>query len=181
MAIQHSPNFDLQLKVPRTDRLMAALTALPDKVQKKIAKSATRKGATVVRKAAVANAKRIDDPRTAERIWKNVVVQEATKTGKRMGGIYMRVGVRGGAKQYSNTTENRRKGRVGKSYKTNGSSANPGGDTWYWRFIEFGREGVKAQPFMRPALENNAQKVFDTIAVEMQKGLDKLINEVRVK
>jgi len=183
MAIfsKHSPNFDIILKVPDTHRLVNAISQLPDKMQKKVARNATRQGATVMRKAAVKIAKGFDDPKTPEKIWKNIVVQEATKSSKRVGGVYMRVGVRGGAKQYAKTSENRRKGRTGKTYKTLGDKGNPGGDTWYWRFIEFGTSKVQARSFLRRAMNANTQKVFDTIAVAMDKGLSKLLDEVRVK
>lgn len=181
MVSRYSPNFDIQLKVPKTDRLVDALGKLPDKVQKKVARTAARKGATVMRKAAIRNARQFDDKTTKEQVWRNVVVQEATRSSKRVGGVFMRVGVRGGAKQYSNTRENVRKQRVGKSYKTNGSSDNPGGDTWYWRFLEFGTAKTQAKSFLRSAMQDNAQKVFDTIAVEMDRGLAKILSEVKVK
>jgi len=181
MARQHSPNFDITLKVPDSGKLMDSLIKLDDKIQKRIARNATRKGATVMRKAAVARAKSFDDPKTPERIWKNIVVQEATRSSKRVGGVYMRVGVRGGAKKYANTSANRRKGRTGKTYKTLGDKGNPGGDTWYWRFIEFGTSKVGARSFLRKAMAENGQKVFNTIAIEMEKGVAKVVEEVKIK
>lgn len=80
----------------------------------------------------------MDDAGTDEAIWKNIAVANNARAGRKEGGIVMSVGVRGGAKSYANNAENRRKGRAGKTNATGGSKANPGGDTWYWRFLEFG-------------------------------------------
>ena len=156
--------------------VMARIRSLPDKLQKKILRSAMRKGATVVRRAAIANAIAIDDPRTREKIYANVVVHFAPKLSKRIHGVAMQVGILGGAKQYGNTKENVRKGRVGKTYKTGGDKGNPGGDTWYWRFVEFGvpSRGIAARPFLLPALEMNAETATSVIAADLRKGIDKL-------
>ncbi|MCY1547040.1 phage protein, HK97 gp10 family [compost metagenome] len=93
------------------------------------------------------------------------MVQESSRRSKAVGGVVMRVGVLGGAR------DTKLGGLVGaKSLKD-----NPGGDTWYWRFLEFGTEQQAAQPFMRPALEENTDNVTETMAVELNKALDKLV------
>lgn len=61
--------------------------------------------------------------------------------------VMAKVGVRGGARENDTTP-------------------------YYWRFVEFGTEHIAARPFLRPALENNAQHVFDTLAAELKKALD---------
>jgi HK97 gp10 family phage protein len=176
---QHSPNYDIIVKLsPDTHVIVDRLSTLADKMQKKVAVAATRRAMGIVKKTAVANAKLLDDKDTPERIWKNVVVQNAPKSGKRLGGVYMRVGVMGGAKQYANTKENVRKRRVGKSYKTSGDKGNPGGDTWYWRFLEFGTSKIGAKKFLRNALESNSQAVTDSLTTELTKGIDKATAEV---
>lgn len=172
---RYSPNYDIAVRFPNTKPIINRLSTLPEKLQKKAARQAARKAMGIVRKAAVQNAKQIDDPATAEMIWKNITVQEASRSSKRVGGIVMRVGVRGGAKQYSNTKENVRKRRVGKSYKTLGDKSNPGGDTWYWRFLEFGTSNTRAQSFLRPALAENTQAVTDSVADSISKAIDKLV------
>lgn len=140
-----------------------------------------RKGGNVIKGLAVEKAKTIDDPATAEAIYKNIVVQAGGKRFEtREGGPAVRVGVLGGAKSYSNTRFNVRKGRVGKTYATGGHSGNPGGDTWYWRLIEFGfhaRDGsaVAPRPFMRPAMEEGAAQAFGAVAVDAAKQIDKEI------
>ena len=133
---------------------------------------AARKAMAIVRKQAVANAKAIDDPETAERIWKNIATR-AGKTGKEM--VLMRVGVRGGAQQYAATRANVRAGRAGRTYNTGGDKKNPGGDTWYWRFTEVGRSGQPARPFLRPALWNNKDAIQTAFVEDFKEQLDKEI------
>ncbi len=138
--------------------------------QKNAATRSARKAMAVVRKAAIANAKALDDSNSPERIWKNITVK-ASKTNK--GLVVMRVGVRGGAMSYANTAANRRANRVGQTYATAGSSQNPGGDTWYWRFAELGTSRQAATPFLRPALNNNVEAVQDGFVADYKDQLDK--------
>jgi HK97 gp10 family phage protein len=126
----------------------------------------------VVRKAARANARKIDGP-SPRSIEKNITVQNSPRQGRRAGGIVMRVGVRGGAKQYADTRENTRRRRVGKSYKTLGDATNPGGDTWYWRFIEFGTVKQRARPFLQKALADNVGIVTNIVVAKLQKDIFK--------
>jgi len=155
--------------------VMSKLLGLPVDLRKKALQAATRKGATVVRNAAKSLAASFDDPKTKERVADNVVVQIATRYNRRTGDMMMRVGVLGGARQYGNTKENVRKGRVGKTFKTAGDKGNPGGDTWYWRFKEFGvpAHGIAAKPFLLPALEQNVDKATAIIASELNKAIDR--------
>ena len=43
--------------------------------------------------------------------------------------------------------------RHGKKYRKQGKNGNLSQDAWYWRFVEFGTRKMRAQPFLRPALE----------------------------
>ena len=142
------------------------------KKQKNAATRSARKAMAVVRKAAVANAKALDDSNSPERIWKNITVK-ASKT--KQGFVLMKVGVRGGAMSYANTTANRRANRVGETYATAGSSGNPGGDTFYFRFLEFGTSKAPATPFLRPALNNNMEAVQSSFVDDFSAQLDKEI------
>ena len=142
------------------------------KKQKNAATRSARKAMAVVRKAAVANAKALDDSNSPERIWKNIQVK-ASKT--KQGFVLMKVGVRGGAMSYANTTANRRANRVGETYATAGSKENPGGDTWHWRLLETGTSNMAAKPFMRPALNNNMEAVQSSFVDDFSAQLDKEI------
>lgn len=158
-------------KIEGLDEVTKRMRALSDgRRQKNAATRSARKAMAIVRKAAIANAKAIDDPVTAERIWKNIATTSA-KT--RQNYVLMRVGVRGGARSYANTKANVRKGRAGKTYATNGSKNNAGGDTWYWRFVELGTARTRAKPFMRPALNNNVQNVESEFVTDYKAQLDK--------
>src|SRR5690606_7611388 len=111
-----------------------------------------------------------DDPETREMIWKNVAVAGGgSRREKRVGGVMMRVGVRGGAKSYRNKSG---------TYHVGGSKGNPGGDTWHWRLLEFGTSTMAAQPYMRPAMNSEAgraaQVVIEALNVEFDKEAAKL-------
>ncbi|HEL8386180.1 TPA: hypothetical protein U0D20_004949, partial [Escherichia coli] len=53
-----------------------------------------------------------------------------------------------------------------------------GGDTWYWRFLEFGTEHVAARPFMRPAMNGADAEVVSTFARELEKAVDRAIRRM---
>ena len=124
------------------------------RLMKNAARRSMRKAMAIVRDAARANAKGLDDPETAEKIWKNIAIA-AGKT-RNQNEVVMRVGVRGGA-SFSNPTP----------------PNTPGGDTRHWRFIEFPSVNNPGTPFMRPALQNNIQAVTNSFAENFNKEIDK--------
>lgn len=121
---------------------------------KNAARRSMRKAMAIVRDAARANAKALDDPQTAEKIWKNIAIA-AGKT-RNPNEVVMRVGVRGGA-----------------SFSNPNPPNTPGGDTRHWRFIEFPSVNNPGTPFMRPALQNNIQAVTNSFAENFNKEIDK--------
>jgi HK97 gp10 family phage protein len=121
---------------------------------KNAARRSMRKAMAIVRDAARANAKGIDDPETAEKIWKNIAIA-AGKT-RNPNEVVMRVGVRGGA-----------------SFSNPNPPNTSGGDTRHWRWIEFGSVHNPPVPFMRPALQNNIQAVTNSFAENFNKEIDK--------
>lgn len=130
------------------DGLLEKLRDLPDKVQKKHVWGAALAGAAVIRKAAVANAKKIDKNVMRRhkgytidgQIFKAIKYQAAKRSRVEPGSGMYRVGVQGGA---------------------SGKTRNPPS---YWRHVEFGTEDTPAQPFLRPAMNDNQQAVFDRVA-----------------
>ena len=70
-------------------------------------------------------------------------------TSAKDGEIIAKVGIRGGGKENETTP-------------------------FYFRFVELGTKDAPAKPFLRPALENNAQDVLDTVVDELKKALDKV-------
>lgn len=134
-----------------TEVIVRRLRQLPERVGRNAMRRALRKGANVIRDIARTNAKNLDDNLTREAIWKNIATQGGgRRMEKRVGGPAMRVGVLGGAKQ-------------GK-----GDPSAPGGDTFYWRFLEFGTSEIAARPFFRPAIAAGAEKAVSTIVEDMQ-------------
>lgn len=156
------------------DEVQAKLRQLGNQRKaKNAATRSSRKAMNIVKKAAVINAKALDDKDSPEKIWKNIV----TKPGKTKGVDYvvMKVGVKGGAKQYGTNADNRRANRIGRTYQTQGDKKNPGGDTWYWRQVEYGSATNNATPFMRPALNNNMAAVQAEFTRAYSEELDKEI------
>lgn len=160
------------------DDLLKKMNALPDRLKRRAIVRSARKGANIIRDKARLNAQRFDDKETAESIAKNTVVSYSSRASKRLNAIVMRIGVMGGAKQYANTKANVRAKRAGKTYKTLGDKSNPGGDTWYWRFLEFGTEKMRAQPFLRDAADKSVQESFNIIADDLGPQIDKEIERL---
>ena len=149
----------ISAQITGLEQLTDRLRDLPRALQRRVVRKAAREAMLPVREAAKANAKRIDDPTTREKVWRNVVLQEATKAGRRAGGVVMRVGIRGGASSNQHSSD---------------ASSNPGGDTRHWRYIEFGANGSPAVPFMRPALAKNIELVKTRFADTFRAELEKL-------
>lgn len=153
-------DFDFLVNVSGLDGIVDKMSQLPDKLQRKGAKAASRRAMNLVRNAARAGARKLDDPTSDATIWRNIITQDSPRGGRRIGGVNMRVGVRGGA-NYSEAQER-------------AASGNPGGYTWYWRFLELGTKHIPAEAFLLPAMESQAQAVTDKLAQEMWQQLDKL-------
>ena len=151
----------VEIKVHGLDEIERKLKSLPEKLGRNAMRRALRKGANVIRDAAKANAKRIDDPKTREQIWQNIAVASGgRKREKEAGGVMMRVGVRGGAKPAS------------------GDNGTPGGNTTHWRFVELGTSEARAQPFLTPAGAEKAQAAYDAIATDAIKQFDKELSKL---
>ena len=120
---------------------------------RRITRKAARQSMNIVRDAAKENAKRIDDPVTREKIFKNISTSAGKTRDKNT--IKMRVGVRGGA-----------------SFSNPNPPNTSGGDTRHWRWIEFGKTGVPAVPFMRPALAMNIENVINKFSQVFVNELD---------
>lgn len=154
-------------KIEGVDQVVRKLRALGPKLAKKYLGKAVRKGATIVRRAAVARAQQFDRPETTNAIYKEIVTRTSARKFDAYGSIKVSVGVRGGAKRYVDNRANRRGQRVGQSYEGPGK-------VWYWRLLELGTSKMRAQPFMQPALAQNTEAVTTTIAVEINTAIDEL-------
>lgn len=144
----------MEVKLTGYDEVKRKLDAIANpKTAKRIARKAARQAMNIVRDAARQNAKNIDDPESPEMIWKNISTQGG-KTRDR-NAIKMRVGVRGGA-----------------SFSSKNPPNTSGGDTRHWRWVEYGRSGAMAFPFMRPAMQANIDAVTTKFAEDFKAGVD---------
>lgn len=160
---------DVEVKILGLDEIERNMRLLPEKLGRNAMRRALRKGANVIRDAARVNARGIDDPTTGEQIAKNVVVKGGSRRREKQdGGPSMRVGILGGARQMSKHGEFKGAGK-----------GNPGGDTWYWRLVEFGTSRTAARPFMRPAMTSGADKAFSVTAAAMQAETDKELAKLK--
>lgn len=150
--------------------VLEKMRTLAPKLQKGAMQRSGTKAMKIVRDAARAGAARLDDPRTASNIAKNIITRNDARRGRVEGGVVTKVGVLGGAvsKTYTNNRRNRG-GRAGKSYLVEAA------ETFHWRFLEFGTSRQRAQPFMRPALENNVERVTVAYATKLSAEIDKAI------
>lgn len=156
---------DVEVKVEGLAAIDRKLRLLPERIGRNAMRRALRKGANVIRDAARGNAAKIDDPETRENIAKNIAVQSGgSRREKAAGGPMMRVGVMGGASS----------NRFSKD-----ATGNPGGDTRHWRQLEFGNSRMPAQPIVRPAMVNSAEKAFSATADAMEKEVDKELAKLR--
>lgn len=139
------------------------MLGLAPKLRRKGLRKAARQAMNIVRDDAKARARAMDDPETAEKIWRNIVTQESGRQGQREGGVAMKVGVRGGA---------------GSNQHSKDASGNPGGDTRHWRYIEFGTQYTPPAPFMRPSFSQNLGAVTDRFVSVFSLEIDAALREV---
>jgi len=153
---------DIDVRLIGLEPVLRKLENLGPALRKKSLRSAMSKAASTVRKAATAKA-----PRDTGAMSKNIRVQYASRTSKKVGGVAFRVGVRGGAQQQGAQV------RYARSKKGRKSTSAVGSSTWYWRLVEFGTQKMAARPFMRPALSNNVNKITSQITSDLDAAITK--------
>lgn len=164
----------LTFKIDGLEEVLGKLVGFPKAMNAKGIRYAGRKAAQVIQKAAIANAMRIDDPETATSIAKNIAIRFSNRTFKQSGNILFRVGVLGGARAPDNAPTSKR----ATALQTKATKGNPGGDTYYWRFVEFGTENAAAKPFMRPALEQNIDAATNEFTSKLNSWVDTNLKKI---
>lgn len=155
---------DVDVKIEGLDEVLRKMDLLKDPRKiRNAAMRASRKAMNIVRDAARQNAQAIDDPETVEKIWKNIKVSSGKSRDKSL--VIMRVGVDGGAAMNAHSDRA-------------ALAAKSGGNTTYWRFLEYGTSEIPAVPFMRPALANNVQKVTDNFSLSFNAELEKELSKL---
>lgn len=152
--------------------LLGKLDTVSSDIKYKGGRFALRRAAQAIRNNARENAARVDDPATPEDIAKNIVERWNGRLFKRKGDLGFRIGVLGGARNYESYGEF----TTGKK-----ASMNPGGDTYYWRFLEFGTSHMAAQPFMRPAADKAGQEAVNVFITQYGKAVERAIKRARKK
>lgn len=174
---------EIKFGITGLESVLGKMQEVQHDVKRRGGRTALRKAAQLVAEAAQQNARRLDDPETANQIAENIALRWSSRTFKRTGNLAFRVGVLGGARSTSKAAlksaqQRRRAGTA--SLASMGEIAgagkqNPGGDTFYWRFHEFGTSQLPARPFLRPALENNISRATDEFVRQYDRALGRAI------
>lgn len=151
----------VEFELKGLDEMRKSLAKLPAKLQQKGLKSALGKAARVIRNAAKENALQVDDHETGRKIADNIVQRVRGRHTRRTGDLMVSVGV---------ATE---RGRIPKGNPDDGAKGN----TPHWHLIELGTEKAQAQPFLRPAVEANAESAFEAFASEVERQVQKALSE----
>lgn len=137
----------IEARISGLPDLKAALRAIPEKLRKRALRNALAAGARVVRDDArsrapvLSQADALRAPFRTPGTVKRAIVVRTSKQARRAGDVGVFLNVRPA-----------KAGQRGAKSKT---------DPFYWRWLEFGRVGVAARPFLQPA----AQKLTDALAV----------------
>ena len=173
---------DIQFNLEGLDSLLGKLEAVQYDVKRKGGRSALRKAAKLVAEKVKAAAARIDDAATRENISKNITIRWSNKTFKRTGDLGFRVGILGGARVPAKRVRKRGTATLDELGEFAGAgSKNPGGDTFHWRFIEFGTQKVAAQPFMRPALASSVDEATNAFIKNYELAIDRALKKAAKK
>lgn len=155
----------IDFKIEGLDAAVGKLQSLSHDAKYKGGRAALRMAARVVVDAAKANAERVNDPKSPESIAANIAERWNGNLFKRSGDLGFRVGVLGGAREETKASR----------------KANPGGDTFHWRFIEFGTSKMPAAPFMRPALADNIGRATDAFVTNFDRAIDRALKRAQKK
>lgn len=175
-----------EFRLDGIEELQAKLKAVPHEISYKGGRFALRRASMVVAKEAQNNARRIDDLKTAEKIYKNITVRWSSRYFKATGNLRFRVGVLGGARIPEHLRKRRRRPAGQQTLERLGEiegkgKRNPGGDTFYWRFIEFGTMRYSGTPFLRPALPSKQDEATREFVNQAKKAIDRAIKKANKK
>jgi HK97 gp10 family phage protein len=139
------------------DELVLKLRLVNDDMQFKSGRFALRKAGKILETAIIGEMMRIDKESTREAIWRNVKLRFAPRRFKRTGDLSFRIGILGGAKSRQQNAK------------------NPGGDTFYWRFLEFGTERYPAQRYITNTAIRKQGAILPEFVLQYRKSLDRAL------
>lgn len=141
--------------------LIKNLNALHTDLAEKAARSAVLGAASVVRADAKKRAKAQELELSGALLENIAIKRERTPKGRHQ----YHIGVRRGRKaKRARKVVDFSGGRRRVSYEN---------DPFYWWFHEFGTSKLPARPFLRPAFEENKDRILETMASRIRKQLDK--------
>jgi HK97 gp10 family phage protein len=129
--------------------LAKLLADLPEKMQKRVARYTGNRAAKIVQNAAEQKV-----PKFTGNLARSIIVRSSRKGDK----LTMIVGLAVDPAMRKQTKEG------GKAASKFGAIRDP----WYGRLVELGSVHNTPQPFLGPALEENAQKVIDVYTEDMR-------------
>jgi HK97 gp10 family phage protein len=148
------------------DELIAKIKSVSNDMRFKGGRFALRKAGNVVRDRVISEMARYDRSSTPNDISKNVAMRWGSRRFKRTGDLSFRIGIQGGAVTPSET---------GKTPKKPG----PGGYTFYWRFLEYGTENIKARSPIRNAAKAVQRQIVPIFIRQYGRALDRAIKRAR--
>lgn len=144
-----------EFKVKGLRELEVNLNALPDRIHKRVLRTALKKAGEPIRKDAVRRARvAVGGPTYTERY-----VPKSSKSGGERGPGHMAEHI------ISVTRMTKRKGAV--------VQVGPDQDHWYLAFQEFGTPNAPAEPVLRPALETQAKEAVGILRDELGNGVER--------
>ena len=152
--IAYFEGMELSSKISGDIDVMYAMQNLPRAMQTKALRPALRAGGELVRKAAIANVKRVAiKGRSTGKLARSIIARNARK---KSGQLRVVVAVAAGRVYPSGT----RVGLVGS-------------------VLEFGKKGQAPAPWLRPALRSTANSVYNVVLSVSRQNLSKAIEDAR--
>lgn len=134
------------VKIDGLEEILENFKKLEQVAGTKAASRAINKAAVEIRKTARKNIKELNDPNTPESIYKNIAVKR-WKSNKNKKYVGASVGVQ---------------------------KDGPGGDTFYWRFLEFGTKRIAARYTITNSLTESAPAAMTAFTAEATKIISEL-------
>jgi HK97 gp10 family phage protein len=134
----------VSVKIEGLEGIKQAMKDISNEVNKRIARSATLAGSQIVKEAAIKNA-----PVLTGNLKKNIILKRNTNTNL--------------TSEFLVTV---RQGKRTKKQITQGL-----GDAFYAKFVEYGTVKMAAQPFIRPAFDNNKEAAANAIIERLKTGI----------
>ena len=177
---------EFKLDEEQVNAIIRKIKSLEDRFAKNATRRALRKAAAPIREEAKRKAMAFDNELTREAIYKNLAVFSGSRRRERQeGGTMVRLGVRGGSMSKTKESKKKRAKRKAAGKATlkdlgeieGKGKGNPGGDTFYWRFLEFGTSKMPAKPFLRASLEAKKDEAKKEIVSSLERELEEEVKK----